>query len=43
MPEQDFDPDRLNQVHWFRISIPFEWIVKVWKKLFQKEESNEKD
>lgn len=55
MPDPDFDPEYFNRIRWIRISIPFEWIAKAWRKIFgpkasgpvgptaRKEEKNEKD
>jgi hypothetical protein len=42
MPDPDYDPDELNKTKWFLITIPFAWIVKVWKIIFGKEKENEK-
>lgn len=35
MPDPDFDPDYLNRIRWFRITIPFAWIAKIWRKIFK--------
>ena len=35
MPDPDFDPDDMAGMKWFKIRIPFEWILKVWRKLFK--------
>ena len=32
--DPNWDPDEMNRTRWFVIVIPFEWIVKAWRKLF---------
>jgi hypothetical protein len=34
--DSDFDPDLLNRRKWFVIRIPFEWIAKFYRIIFQK-------
>lgn len=38
MPDPTFDPEKASGMKWFIIIIPLDWIVKIWKKIFNKKE-----
>lgn len=44
MPDPgEFDPEKIGGIHWVRITLTFDQILSWIKKLFGKENGNEKD
>jgi hypothetical protein len=43
MPDPDFDPEQMNKMRWFTITISFEWIARVWKSVFGSGSTKDKD